>query len=109
MELVCGWAKQPIRLSATQRYHPGQLLAKCKRRVGPYWLRVEGCRLVPIPNEACLLFACQVSAAYHDCVAYNAPEDDGFAADMAAREQRIQQELDEEDGHNPEETVDNKA
>jgi hypothetical protein len=31
-----------------------------------------------------------VSAAYHDWLAYNAPEDDGFGRDMLERELRIE-------------------
>ncbi len=94
MELCSGWSKQPIVLSSTQRYHPGQILAKCKRRQGPFWLRVED-RMIPVVGESCLAFACQVSAAYHDWVAYNAPEDDGFAADMAERERMVQEHMEE--------------
>jgi hypothetical protein len=40
-----------------------------------------------------LQLACKVSAAYHDWVAYNAPEDDGFHEDMEEREQKIAQEI----------------
>jgi hypothetical protein len=68
----------------------------CRRRSGPFWLRVEN-KLVPIVNEDCLNFACEVSAAYHDWVSYNAPEDDGFVQDMAQREERVMQHLMEPD------------
>lgn len=96
MELYSGWSKKPIQLSSTQRYHPEQILAKCKRRQGPFWLRVEG-TLIPVVGESCLQFACEVSAAYHDWVAYNTLEDDGFMEDMAEREQRIFERLAEAD------------
>lgn len=59
---------------------------------GPFWLRVEG-TLIPVENEAALELACKVSAAYHDWVAYNVPEDDGFQEDMEEREQKIAYEL----------------
>jgi hypothetical protein len=52
---------------------------------------------------------CQVSAAYHDWLAYNAPEDDGFAEDMAKREVKIQEHMEEpsssEDESHDEEVV----
>lgn len=48
----------------------------CKRVPAPYCLRVEG-TLIPLPNEEALTLGCKVSSAYHDWVAYNAPEDEG--------------------------------
>ena len=55
-------------------------------------MRVEG-KLIPLEGEMALQLACKVSAAYHDWVAYNAPEDDGFHEDMEEREQKIAQEI----------------
>lgn len=92
MELCHGWAKLPIPLSATRRYTPWEIRERCRRTTGPFWLRVEN-KDIMVPSEVCLEFACQVSAAYHDWVAYNAPEDDGFAADMAERERVVQMRL----------------
>jgi hypothetical protein len=39
--------------------------------------------------------ACEVSAAYHDWLAYNAPQDDGFAEDMAQREEKTRLHMEE--------------
>ena len=64
----------------------------CKRVSGPYWMRVEG-KLIPLQNESNLQLACRANSAYHDWVAYNVPEDDGFCEDMAEREQRIAAEM----------------
>ena len=66
----------------------------CKRVLGPFWLRVEG-RLIQVHGEACLRLACEVSAAYHDWLAYNVPEEDGFIEDMAEREAKIQRHMEE--------------
>ena len=94
MELCHGAWHQPVRLSSTRRYTPEEVRAKCKRVLGPFWLRVES-KLIPVHGEACLRLACEVSAAYHDWVAYNALEDDGFCADMAKREAQIQAHMEE--------------
>lgn len=94
MELCHSWWAQPIRMSSTRRYSPQEVRALCKRVLGPYWLRVEG-RLIQVHGEACLRLACEVSAAYHDWLAYNVPEEDGFIEDMAEREARIQQHMEE--------------
>lgn len=66
---------------------------QCNRLGGPFWIRVEG-TLIPLEGEDALRVGCQVCAAYHDWVAYNAPYDDGFNEDMKEREQRIRSELD---------------
>jgi hypothetical protein len=89
MELCHGWARRAIPLSATRKYSPQQIRALCKRVSPPFWLRVEG-KDIQVFSEPCLQLACQVSAAYHDWLAYNAPDDDGFAADMLARELRVE-------------------
>ena len=94
MELCHSWQARPVRLSSTRRYLPEEVLAKCKRATGPFWLRVEG-RLVQVHGEACLRLACEVSAAYHDWVAYNVPGEDGFAEDMARREAKVQMHMEE--------------
>lgn len=94
MELCHGLAKAPIRLSATKKYAPWEIHERCKRTTGPFWLRVED-KVIPVPSAVCLEFACQVSAAYHDWIAYNAPEDDGFEEDMAERERVVQMHMDD--------------
>lgn len=72
MELCHSYQHIPIPLSATRKYHPEQIKDMCKRVTGPFWLRIEG-KLIPLDGDACMTLACQVSAAYHDWVAYNAP------------------------------------
>ena len=94
MELCHSWSVRPIRMSSTRRYTPDEVRGMCKRVSGPVWLRVEG-TLIQVHGEACLQLACAVSSAYHDWLAFNAPEDDGFAEDMAEREERVQQHMDE--------------
>ena len=66
-----------------------RIRALCKQVLPPFWLHVEG-KHIPVVGEPCLQLACQVSAAYHDWLAYNVPEDDGFGRDMLEREQRIE-------------------
>jgi hypothetical protein len=92
MELCHSWPNRRLPLSSTRRYTPDEVRLMCKRVSPPFWLRVEG-RVIPVVGEACLQLACHVSSAYHDWVAYNAPEDDGFAQDMAEREERVRQHM----------------
>jgi hypothetical protein len=94
MELCHGQWAQPVRLSSTRRYTPQEIRGMCKRVLGPFWLRVEG-KLIQVHGEECMRLACEVSAAYHDWVAYNVPEDDGFCEDMAERERRVQARMEE--------------
>lgn len=94
MELCHSWSARRVRMSSTRRYKPEEVRHMCKRVSGPFWLRVEGA-LIQVRGEACLELACAVSSAYHDWVAYNAPEDDGFAEDMAEREERVQRHMEE--------------
>lgn len=99
MELCHSWDKRPIELSATRRYTAEEIRAKCKRVSPPFWLRVEG-KLIQVHWEECLALACEVSAAYHDWLAYNAQEDDGFCKDMEAREERVRQRMEEPPSEN---------
>lgn len=94
MELCHSWQARPIRMSSTRRYSPQEVRGMCQRVTGPFWLRVEG-KLIQVHGEACLRLACEVSAAYHDWVAFNVPEKDGFTEDMAEREAKIQQHMDD--------------
>lgn len=88
----------PIKLSATRRYQWEEIRDMCRRKVPPYSLRVEG-KLIPITSESQLQLACMVSSAYHDWLAYNVPEEDGFSADMCERETRILAEMQDDDGY----------
>lgn len=113
MKLCFGWQRRPVRLSATAHIIPEALLAGLSRYVGPpesrlrgvrpVWLDVEGTHIL-IPPGA-FWFACQAAAAYHNAVAYNVPEDDGFEADMRQREAYIQSRIDAE----PSESSDNDS
>lgn len=94
MEVCYGWNQTPVRLSSTRKYCGDEILARCKRHAGPFWLSVENTP-VPVRGEACLQFACEVSAAYHNGLAHNALCDDGFCEDMQERERRIQAHMDE--------------
>jgi hypothetical protein len=69
-------------------------LARCMKKPPPFWISVEGV-MIPVEGTDCLQLACHICAAYHAWVAYNAPEDDGFTADMEDREAKIQQHMDE--------------
>jgi len=57
----------------------------CKRLSPPFWLDVEN-TFIPVTTPQELAFACHVSSAYHNSIAYNALYDDGFASDMQQRE-----------------------
>jgi|688.fasta_scaffold1173904_1 hypothetical protein len=94
MELCHSWSPRPVLMSCTKRYSPEEIRALCKRVTGPFWLRVEG-KLIPVHGEACLQLACAVSAAYHDWLAYNVPPEDGFAEDMAEREEKARLRMEE--------------
>lgn len=95
VELCHGWGHRQLNLSSTKRYTPESIREMCKRVSGPFWLRVEG-KLIAINDiESSLVLACQACSAYHDWVAYNAPEDDGFESDMAEREEYIRARLED--------------
>lgn len=81
MELCYSYNHIPIQLSSTRKYHAEHIRGMCDRVTGPFWLRVEG-RLILLEGEDCMKLACQVSAAYHDWVAYNAPYADGFGDEI---------------------------
>ena len=95
MEICHGWARVPIRLSATRKYLDVEIRQLCKRHIGPFWLCVEN-TVIPIKDESCLLFACKACAAYHDWISYNAPSDDGFADDMRVREKKLTYDIGKE-------------
>ena len=85
MNICHGWMHRRMPLSATRKYSQEEMLAMCKRLSPPFWLDVEN-TFVPVRNRQELEFACHVSSAYHNSIAYNAVEDDGFAHDMQQRE-----------------------
>lgn len=85
MELCHSYQHVKMNLRATRKYDWTEVRDMCRRVTGPFWLRIEG-TLIPIQEDVNLDLACQVSAAYHDYIAYDAPIDDGFAADMQERE-----------------------
>ena len=105
MELCHGWGHIPFRFPVSSRVTPEQIREQCTRVMSPFWLRVEQ-TLIPVVGEECLWLACQVSAAYHDWIAYNAPEDDGFEADMEARESRVALHMEEPSSEESETDVD---
>ena len=94
MELCYSWDKRPIRLSSNKRYTPEEIRDLCVRVSPPFWLSVEQV-MIPVAGEDCLWLACQTAAAYHGWIAYNAPEEDGFAEDMKRREMLVQQHMEE--------------
>jgi hypothetical protein len=95
-DLCHSYQHRVIPLRATHLYQWEEVRALCRKCTGPYSLRMEGV-LIPLQNEWELRLACKVAAAYHASVAHAALEDDGFAADMAEREERIAAELAETD------------
>ena len=99
MELCHSWDKRPMKLSATRRYMAEEIREMCNRVTPPFWLRVED-KAIQVHGEACLMLACEVSAAYHDWLAYNAQEDDGFAKDMEGREERVRLRMEEPPSEN---------
>lgn len=75
MDLCYSHSKIPLSLSATRKYRWELIRDMCKRATPPFFLRVEG-TYIPLPDEDSLTLGCKVSSAYHDWLAYNAPEDD---------------------------------
>lgn len=94
MNLCHGWSKRRVPLSATRKYCQEELLLFCKRLSPPFWLDVEN-KFIPVTTPQELAFACHVSTAYHNSIAYNALDDDGFASDMLQREMAFTDCLDE--------------
>ena len=88
MEICHGLSRRPIPLRATRKYCPEEILSICQGCSPPYYIRVED-TLVVLPSSERLQLACEISSAYHNWVAYNAPEDDGFIEVMEAREAAV--------------------
>jgi len=88
MEICHGLERRRLPLSATRRYHPEQIRALCRTVSPPFYVSVEG-TMIALHGEECLDLACHMSSAYHNWLAYSAPEDDGFEADMELREELL--------------------
>jgi hypothetical protein len=43
--------------------------------------------IIPLTGHECLSLACCITSAYHNSIAYNAPEDDGFREEMEELEE----------------------
>jgi hypothetical protein len=77
MNILYGHGPRPLALSATRRYQPEEILhmVDCIRAAGQtIFLQVENHNIPIRPNEFELASA--VVAAYHNQIAYNAPQDD---------------------------------
>ena len=92
MNICHGWSHRRMPLSATRKYSQDEMMAMCKRLSPPYWLDVEN-TFIPVKNMQDLAFACNVSSAYHNAIAYNALDDDGFISDMQQREMAFRDSL----------------
>lgn len=88
MNIHHGWCHRAIPLSATRTYSEDEMREMCRRVSPPFWLNVEG-KMLHIQGEECLAFSCQISSIYHNSIAYNALEDDGFSTEMRERERRL--------------------
>jgi hypothetical protein len=87
IDLRYGWNHIPIRLSVTRRYLAEEVFARVNTRTGPIWLYVDGQRIA-LPTRDAVWVGCQAVGAYHNYIAHNAPQPDGFAQEMAAAEAR---------------------
>ena len=94
ISLLRGWGKRPFALSGQWHYTPERLLAMAERSAGPLWLRVDG-RDIRVERGEPLWLACQVAAAYHNSIAYNAPPDDGFQREIQDIERRVQAHMED--------------
>lgn len=88
VEICHGLSRRCIPLRATRKYLPEEIMALCKGCTPPYYIVVEN-TVIPVIGDDCLALACHVSSAYHNWVAYNAQEDDGFSLEMAENEARL--------------------
>lgn len=87
VDILHGLPRRRIPLRATRKYLPEEIMALCKGSSPPYYITVQNTDIL-VKGDDCLTLACQISAAYHNWVAYNAPEDDGFALEMEELETR---------------------
>ena len=89
IEIAHGGPRRPIPLSATRKYFPEHIMDLCRRSTPPYYITVENTTIL-VNGPDCLELACTIAAAYHNGIAYNAPEDDGFTEEMDKIEAEIQ-------------------
>ena len=94
MQLHATWRQIDVGMSATRGVHADELLERIRLCSPPYWLSVEG-TFIRLPCHHELLLACRVVAAEHNAIAYNMPEDDGFAQEIADIEARVQAHLED--------------
>lgn len=80
VDICHGLPRRRIPLQATRKYMPEEIMAMCRGASPPYYILVEN-TMIPIKENACLALACEISSAYHNWVAYNAPDDDGSTTD----------------------------
>lgn len=104
IRLFYGPAGRLMPLSATRRYLPDELWSIASAARYPHFLRVDDTRIM-LPTPQALWIGCQVTAAYHNYVAYNAPPPDGFAEDMQEREDRARAHMEAESSSEGEDYV----
>ena len=97
MMISYGYQKHPLQMWSTRHYTPDYIYRVCIRQAKPYWFQGGDHVYHKIHNPRELYRACKEVAEYHNYIAYNVPEEDGFAADMEERELRIQAFLEEPD------------
>lgn len=89
IEIGHGLPRRVIPLSATRKYFPEQVMELCRRSSPPYYIIVEN-TFIPLNGPECLELACNITSAYHNGIASNAPEDDGFTEEIQRIEAEIQ-------------------
>ena len=94
MQLHATWRQIDVGMSATRGVHADELLERIRLCSPPYWLSVEG-TFIRLSSRGELWVACQAVAAEHNAIAYNVPEDDGFAQEIADIEARVQAHLED--------------
>lgn len=95
MLIYHGYSKRALQMWSTRRYSPQFLYDECVKHKEPYWLWIPASGYSLLDTSEKLSHACRLVSEHHNYIAYNTPEDDGFEEDMAAREIRISNFLDE--------------
>jgi hypothetical protein len=80
VDICHGLPRRRIPLQATRKYMPEEIMAMCRGASPPYYILVQN-TMIPIKENSCLALACEISSAYHNWVAYNAPDNDGSMTD----------------------------
>lgn len=94
MQLLYGLPPRPLRMAATRRYPPDEvinLLARLDGRGQQIWIRVENTNIPVGLHEVRL--AAEMATAYHNAICYNAPPDDGWQEETEAMEERALQHM----------------